>query len=77
MHVPVDFSKLNDVVKNDAVKKTTFDILVGKVNSIYGSASVLKTKYDTDKTETENKIPDTSGLVKKTDYDAKITEIEG
>ena len=24
-----------------------------------------------------NKIPDTSGLVKKTDYDAKITEIEG
>ena len=58
MHVPVDFSKLNDVVKNDAVKKTTFDILVGKVNSIYASASVLKTKFDTDKTETENKIPD-------------------
>ena len=25
----------------------------------------------------ENKIPDTSGLVKKTDYNAKITEIEG
>ena len=24
----------------------------------------------------ENKIPDTSGLVKKTDYNAKITEIE-
>ena len=23
------------------------------------------------------KIPDTSGLVKKTDYDAKITEMEG
>ena len=30
----------------------------------------------TDKSELENKIPDTSGLVKKTDYDAKITEIE-
>ena len=25
----------------------------------------------------ENKIPDTSGLVKKTDYNAKINEIEG
>ena len=26
---------------------------------------MLKTKYNTDKTELENKIPDTSGLVKK------------
>ena len=34
-------------------------------------------KYDTDKSELENKIPDTGGLVKKTDYDAKITETEG
>ena len=25
----------------------------------------------------ENEIPDTSGLVKKTDYNTKITEIEG
>ena len=25
----------------------------------------------------ENKIPDTSGLVKKTDYNTKITEMEG
>ena len=37
---------------------------------------MLKTKYDTDKSEIENKIPDTSGLVKKTDYNAKITEKE-
>ena len=29
------------------------------------------------KKELGNKIPDTSGLVKKTDYNAKITEIEG
>ena len=33
--------------------------------------------YDTDKSELENKIPNTSGLVKKTNYDAEITEIEG
>ena len=38
---------------------------------------MLKTKYQTDKTEIENKIPDTSGLVEKTDYNSKITEIEG
>ena len=37
---------------------------------------VFKTKYDTDKTELENKIPYTSSFVKKTDYNAKITEIE-
>ena len=37
----------------------------------------MKAKYDTDKSELENKIPDTSGLVKKSDYNTKITEIEG
>ena len=37
---------------------------------------MLKTKYSTDKTELENKIPDTSNFVKKTDYNTKITEIE-
>ena len=30
-----------------------------------------------DISELESKIPDTSGLVKKTDYDSKITDIEG
>ena len=38
---------------------------------------MLKTKCQTNKTELENKIPNTSELVKKTDYNAKITEIEG
>ena len=49
--VPVDFSKLSDVVKNDVVKKTVYDKLVAKVNSIDTSRFVLKTKYDTDKSE--------------------------
>ena len=65
--VPVDLSKLSDVVKNDVVKKTVYDKLVAKVNNIDTSDFVLKTKYQTDKTELENKIPDTKGLVKKTD----------
>ena len=77
MPVPVDLSKLSDAVKNDVVKKTVYDKLVAKVNSIDTSAFVLKTKYDTDKIELEKKIPDTSGLVKKTDYNSKITKIEG
>ena len=75
--VPVDLSKLSDVVKNDVVKKTVYDKLVAKVNSIDTSGFVLKIKYDTDKSEIENKIPDTSGLVKKRNYNAKITETEG
>ena len=75
--VPVDLSKLRDVVKNDVAKKTVYDKLVAKVNSIDTSRFVLKTKYDTDKSEIENKIPDTSGFVKKTDCNTKITEIGG
>ena len=73
---PVDLSKLSDVVKNDVVKKTVYDKLVAKVNRIDTSAFALKTKYDMDKSELENKIPDTSGLVKKTDYNTKIAEID-
>ena len=65
--VTVDLSKLSDV-KSDVVKKTVYDKLVAKVNSIDTSAFVLKTNYDRDKSEIENKIPDTSGLVKKTEH---------
>ena len=32
--VPVDLSKLSDLVKNDVVKKTGYDKLVAKVNAI-------------------------------------------
>ena len=51
MPVPVDLSKLSDVVKNNVVKKDVFDKLVAKVNSIDTSGFILKTKYDTDKSE--------------------------
>ena len=74
--VPIDLSKLSDVIIN-VVKKTLFDKLVAKVNSIDISRFVLKTKYNTDKLDKENKITDTSGLAKKADYNAKITEIKG
>ena len=74
--VPVNLSKLNDVVKNDAVKKNVYDKLVNKVNNTDTSGFVLKTKYDADKLELEKKIPVTSGLVKKLDNNANISEIE-
>ena len=65
MPVPVDLSKLSDVLKDDVVKKGVYDKLVAKVNSIDTNGFFLETKYDTDKSELENKIPDTGGLVKK------------
>ena len=49
-----------------------FDNLVAKVNNIDTSDFVLKTKYNTDKTELENKIPNVTDFVKK----AKLTELE-
>ena len=49
--VPTDLSKLTYVVKNGVVKEDVYDKLVIKVNNIDTSDSVLKTKYNTDKTE--------------------------
>ena len=47
------------------LKKTVYDKLVAKVNNIDTSDFVLKTKYQTDKVELENKVPDVTDLVKK------------
>ena len=63
--VPTDLSKLSNVVKNDVVTK---------VNNIDTNDFVLKSKYDTDRKETEleNKIPSVTDFVKET----KLTELE-
>ena len=66
--VPLDLSKLSDVIKNDVVKKTVYDKLVAKVDNIDSSDFVLKTKYQTDKTELKIKNPDVSNLVKITEF---------
>ena len=50
------------------LKKAVYDELVAKTNSIDTSGFVLKTKYDKAKLELENKLPDPSALVKKTDF---------
>ena len=46
------------------LKKAVQDKLVEKVNNIDTSRFVLKTKYDTDKSELQKKNFNTSGLVK-------------
>ena len=42
--VPVDLSKLSDLVRNDAFKKTVYNKLVTKVNSTDTITFVLKTR---------------------------------
>ena len=54
------------------VQKTVYDKLSAKVNNIDTSDFVSKTKYQTDKTELEKKIPNVTDFVKK----AKLTELE-
>ena len=66
VNVPLDLSKLSYVFKTHVVKKTDYNKLVSKVDNIDTSGFALKTKYDTDKSELENKIPDVSNLETKT-----------
>ena len=58
-------SKLSDVLKNDVDKKTVYDKLAAKVNNIDTSTFVLKTKYQTGKTELEKKISNVTDFAKK------------
>ena len=51
--VLIDLSKLSDEVNNDVVKKAVYDKSAAKVNNIYTSTFVLKTRCDRDKSEIE------------------------
>ena len=58
--------------------------MVTKVNGIDTTGFASKTKYEKDGSDLEKKIndaskkiPDVSGLIKKTDFNSKITEVEG
>ena len=79
MPVPLDLSKLSDVLKNDVVKKTECNKLFTKVDNIDTTNFVKKNKCEKDGSDFEDKInkvdkkvPNVSGLVKKTDYNTKI-----
>ena len=60
--VPVDLSKLSDVIKNDVVKKT--DAKITEIENKIPGISNLATK--TALNTLENKIPDVSELATKT-----------
>ena len=57
--VPNDLAKLSNVVENYVVKKTEYDKLVGKVDNIDTTNFVLKTKYEKDGSDFEDKISKT------------------
>ena len=81
--VPNDLAKLSNVVKNDVVKKTTYNTLKNKVDAIDTSGFVTRTKVTTDTNalddkidKVEKKIPDISGLATKSSVTRVITEQE-
>ena len=66
------------------LKKTEYNSLKTEVDNIDTTNFVSKIKYEKERTDFEDKInkidkkiQDVSGLVKKTDFNAKVTEIEG
>ena len=81
--VPNDLAKSSNVVKNDVVKKTTYNSLKNKVDAIDTSDFVTRNKFATDTNalddkieKVEKKIPDISGLATKSSVTRIITEQE-
>ena len=74
---------MSNVVKNDVVKKTTYNTLRNKVDAIDTSKFVSRTKFTTDTNalddkidKIEKKIPDISGLATKSSVTRLITKQE-
>ena len=72
--VPVDLSKLSDIVKNDVVKKDGYNAKMKNIEDKIRNITNLATNSAV--TAVENKILSVSNLVKKTEYNTKINEIE-
>ena len=82
-YVPADVTKLSNVIKSDVVKKIEYNKLVTKVDNTDTTNFVKKTKYEKDGSSFEDKINkidkkilDIASLVKKTNFNTKVTEIE-
>ena len=71
---PVDLSNVSSAVKNDVVKK---DVYNAKIKNIeYKIPDITYLATTTALTAVENKIPNVSDLVRNTDYNKKISDIE-
>ena len=72
--VPADLAKLNNIVKNDEVKKTDYN---AKVTSIEGQiASVTKNTTDNLNDMKKLKAVDTNNFVLKTKFSADINTLD-
>ena len=81
--MPDDLAKLINLVKNDVVKKTTYNTLKNKVDTINTSGFVTRTKFTTDTNalddkmvKVEKKILDISRLATKSSVTRLISEQE-
>ena len=81
--VPDDLAKLSNVVKNDVVKKTTYNTLKNKVDAIDISKFVSRTKFTIDTNalddkidRVEKKMSDISELATESSVTSLITEQE-
>ena len=81
--VPDDLAKLSNVVKNDIVKKTTYNTLETKIDAIDISGFVTRTKFTNDTNalddkidKVEKKIPDITNLATKSSVTHLIIEQE-
>ena len=70
--VPVDLSKLNDVAKNEVIKKDVYNAKIKNIEDKIPDTTNLAT--NTALTAVENKIPNVSNLVKKTDHITKNSD---
>ena len=78
-----DLSKLSNLVDNELVNKTLCDKLYARVCTVDTSVFVSSQQYNTDKLgieknidDAQRKIPNTGGLVKKSECNTEITELE-
>ena len=60
--IAADLNKISYVINSDVVKKLWLTV---KVNAIDTSGFVLKTQYNTDKSNLEKKIDDADGMWKE------------
>ena len=68
------------LLKMMLVNKTVCNKLAEKVNKIDTSGFVLKTRYETDKSELEKKISDVTDLIKTeklTELEKKVADVSG
>ena len=74
--VPVDFSKLSDLVKNDVVKKDVYNAKIKSIkDKIYGITNLATTTALNPKINVKNKIPDITNLATTTALTAVENEI--